>query len=1095
MEAIPTRTLPGSLVPQNSSAIAWGSVALAYGANQTVVVVDPVMCAVVQTLDSHQAAITAVAWRPDQTAELLLQPCSLHLASADSSGRILVWDVAAGTLLADCVDADKRFKNCRQVAQLQWLPFQSPNTNYLLALHVPSLIVLWNADQGTALWKCEGDKLSLFALDPFDSRIAVISDNALCLASFSVAAPPALTGPRYRVASEEDSKSDDSGEGNILKIFFCMHDRNQLFLLFRRELLAMDLEINQTIVSIKPERASDRFRTVLASQWRPALYILDETSTVTYRPRVGSIGSPYDVAAITEPLRLGRNSTLTMLAVNPLCESEMAVVSSDGKLFLFKNAAADATTFNPYVVQRIGVHAYLQNLTSGTCVKMRPQPIGRPNEDNLQLLAVGTGLGTLQIFNLGSGALFKILTVSPYAIKTMDWLGRNQLIVYSCEDSAVGLRSRLHRVDIRNGRTALLREVSQNDVTLVSLRVSRYEQYFALLFKDRPPELWDARTELPIKLPGSFSTCSAVEWSLSGLSAQGHAKEEEKPADPQLFQDGGAKYVKEYCIIVVPDGYVYCYLVDGGAAKHMATISSDLTMATVTCVAWKGEILVLGDNTGTLTLWDLKNQVPKHVATGHASVKDMAFAPGRGNRLLVLFSDGVDIWDAGVIEAVCRRKEARGTKTSIIAISWVNPERPVLVYADGPVKLVDTKLQSQLSVPALTDTRVHPRLRITQSAVALHQLQCMLEDSTVSAYVGKADFSPSLDDLQRLCSTLPSEVATIMSMADATAVRCLHAARYFGDLFHTKFWTLVAKYLRPPEPVGPDSGDIVPINIERLASQSTISKASSLSAQPPSNIPGCFSAIAPPDELRLMELQRLDLYQARRLSYDQVRAVAGQQIMMGLNEQAINTLLSTSPDNPNFLSDCLRACVIAAVNTPSIAKQIMQTAAMALISGGHLRQGVELLFTAGLGQTACIHLQHDGRWAEAARLAKATLPASEYIPVLVIWAEHLVASGISTSKEEAVLLYVSCGLFRKAIDLLLAMARPMTAALLLRACLESGAVTITGDHDDARVKNAISHAFATRVHAAYAHYLQEIGLDIPSSMLRLRSPSETSIEA
>jgi hypothetical protein len=140
---------------------------------------------------------TQLVWRPDETTELLEQSCILQLASGDSSGRflydpfrlfniarLLIWDVAAGALLADCSDPDKRFKSCRQIGELAWLPYQvipfvccrscahllyiilllewckrwhltrqGPGTNYLLALHVPSLLVLWHADRGTALWK------------------------------------------------------------------------------------------------------------------------------------------------------------------------------------------------------------------------------------------------------------------------------------------------------------------------------------------------------------------------------------------------------------------------------------------------------------------------------------------------------------------------------------------------------------------------------------------------------------------------------------------------------------------------------------------------------------------------------------------------------------------------------------------------------------------------------------------------------------------------------------------------------------------------------------------------------------------------------
>ncbi len=38
----------------------------------------------------------------------------------------------------------------------------------------------------------------------------------------------------------------------------------------------------------------------------------------------------------------------------------------------------------------------------------------------------------------------------------------------------------------------------------------------------------------------------------------------------------------------------------------MATLNSDLTLAAVSCVAWKGDILVLGDSGGGLIFWDLR---------------------------------------------------------------------------------------------------------------------------------------------------------------------------------------------------------------------------------------------------------------------------------------------------------------------------------------------------------------------------------------------------------------------------------------------------------------------------------------------------------
>lgn len=38
------------------------------------------------------------------------------------SCRILIWDVAAGSLIAECVDAEKRLKSTRHIGQMTWLP-------------------------------------------------------------------------------------------------------------------------------------------------------------------------------------------------------------------------------------------------------------------------------------------------------------------------------------------------------------------------------------------------------------------------------------------------------------------------------------------------------------------------------------------------------------------------------------------------------------------------------------------------------------------------------------------------------------------------------------------------------------------------------------------------------------------------------------------------------------------------------------------------------------------------------------------------------------------------------------------------------------
>lgn len=55
-----------------------------------------------------------------------------------------------------------------------WLKWQDSSLDFLLALHPPYNLVLWNADSGEKIWKKSyTDSLVSMALDPFNlNRIA-----------------------------------------------------------------------------------------------------------------------------------------------------------------------------------------------------------------------------------------------------------------------------------------------------------------------------------------------------------------------------------------------------------------------------------------------------------------------------------------------------------------------------------------------------------------------------------------------------------------------------------------------------------------------------------------------------------------------------------------------------------------------------------------------------------------------------------------------------------------------------------------------------------------------------------------------------------
>lgn len=80
---------------------------VAYGAQTTVVVVDPVTLQCAQTLTKHRTHVVKVRWRKTRHYHQLSAPYSLVLASADAAGTILVWEVTKAEVTATLSEGTK----------------------------------------------------------------------------------------------------------------------------------------------------------------------------------------------------------------------------------------------------------------------------------------------------------------------------------------------------------------------------------------------------------------------------------------------------------------------------------------------------------------------------------------------------------------------------------------------------------------------------------------------------------------------------------------------------------------------------------------------------------------------------------------------------------------------------------------------------------------------------------------------------------------------------------------------------------------------------------------------------------------------------
>ncbi|KHN72098.1 WD repeat-containing protein 11 [Toxocara canis] len=136
---------------------------LAYGSHCTLIVVDCLRRMIIQTLEKHNAAISHVSWAPEEDARPILER-QLRCASADISGLIVVWNVLEGSPLSSF-----RHLNSAPLS-IGWYPWEDASSDFLLALHSPSTLVLWNTATGDRIWNVlYVQQVCLFALDPFDA--------------------------------------------------------------------------------------------------------------------------------------------------------------------------------------------------------------------------------------------------------------------------------------------------------------------------------------------------------------------------------------------------------------------------------------------------------------------------------------------------------------------------------------------------------------------------------------------------------------------------------------------------------------------------------------------------------------------------------------------------------------------------------------------------------------------------------------------------------------------------------------------------------------------------------------------------------------
>ncbi|KAL8187257.1 UNVERIFIED_CONTAM: WD repeat-containing protein 11, partial [Gekko kuhli] len=1084
------RTLTGALSPQNRGAADWGWQGLiAYGCHSLVLVIDSKTAQTLQVLERHKANVVKVKWAKENYHHNIGSPYSLRLASADATGKIIVWDVATGAARCEIQEHTK------PIQDMQWLWSQDASRDLLLAVHPPNYIVLWNADTGTKLWKKSyAENILSFSFDPFDpSNLTLLtSEGIVFISDFSPSKAPASSGKKVYISSPRSSpvhnklvsatgakkaldkvkilitNEKPSAESvtlnDCLQLSYLPSKRNYMLLLYPREILILDLEVNQTVGVIAIERTGVPFLQVIPCFQRDGLFCLHENGCITLRVRrsASNISSApsedpdpdpiqeliYDLRSQCDAIRVTKTVRPFSMVCCPINENSAALVVSDGRVMIWElkstisgrsvrtsnssasplyspvsfcgipvgpsqNRLPDLSLDNmigqgtisseeqlkSYCLQEVHLKFLLTGLLSGLplppfAIRMCP-PLTTKNIKQYQpLLAVGTSNGSVLVYNLTSGLLHKELSIHSCEVKGIEWTSLSGFLSFATSTpNNLGLvRNELQLVDLPTGRSIAFRgERGTDEPAIEMIKVSHLKQYLAVVFKDKPLELWDIRTcTLLREMSKNFPTITALEWSpshnlkslrkkqlaareamarqtvsdsteLSTLESSVISLLQEAESKSELSQNISAR---EHFVFTDTDGQVYHLTVEGNSVKDSARIPPDGSMGSITCIAWKGDILVLGDVDGNLNFWDLKARVSRGIPTHRGWVRKIRFAPGKGNqKLIVMYNDGAEVWDTKEVQMVSSLRSGRNVNFRVLDVDWCTSDKVILASDDGCIRVLEMTMKSacfrmdeqELSEPVWCPYLLVPRASLALKAFLLHQPWNNKYSLDIS-HINYPENENIKNLLQEQLYSLSNDIKKLLLDPEFTLLqRCLLVARLYGDESELHFWSVAAHYLHA------------------FSQEKTLmAKAEDLFSQEKWSSPLdiCYDTLCENSYFQKFQLERVNLQEVKRSNYDHTRKCTDQLLLLGQTDRAVQLLLETNAENPYYYCDSLKACLVTTVTSSGPSQSTIKLVATNMIANGKLAEGVQLLCLIDKAADACRYLQTYGEWNRAAWLAK-----------------------------------------------------------------------------------------------------------------------------
>ncbi|VDM58750.1 unnamed protein product [Angiostrongylus costaricensis] len=941
-------SLPGGLHPSNRNAIDWNSKGtIVYGSHNLLFVVDAFRFKRVQTIELHTTAIDRVCIAIFLSFTSFLN--DHRIASSDISGQIIISEPITATKKCQFAHA------ASNVLNMKWFVWKDMSRDFLLSLHSGDCLILWNTDNGEKMWSVTYTT-SLFdmALDPFNSHHSHIFHFFFILLVSSVGCKIALcfdinlnTVPTNSCRTVSLCEDQVKLASSVQSIVFHKAFRDILFVADHTQVYCFHTELFAVLFSTTLE---PNVISLFCCSSRDAVFSVQASGSITLR--IGTFSATNERAGaqlgLEKVVRLGTQQRAVSAALCPVTQNSIAVVFSSGKLVLWQLTSEGALThdyrnsfiednlafgkdLNTTPVGTLSIHqtAFLDALSSGvSCLRIRPMNDFSKGDDSLDkiafefshLIAVGSHSGILHLVDVFTCDIIREFTIQSSPIKCLEWGGAYTVITSGYSHSlstAQVVRNDLFATDIRTGMKRRIRpEADESPITL--LRVSFYQCYLALAFQREPLEIWDLKDfRLLRRMSKTCPLIVDMAWSC-------------KHHGIKTTEGGGLSVYRENLVILDSDNRVYHVVVKGLHVKDGKEVNTQLKSGgwSIRTMAWKDDILVMGDAEGRVVIWDLGRRQSRDIRASRFPVVRMTFSRLAGDHTLaILHPRELSLWDT---EALTRQHH---------------------VSLDPSQSALDMDLCGVSPVLLTNDNVLRYAPDVLKNSPMLEKGSLMLKDFFTSLFLGFVTFKrEGSSDYPVLARIIARKVSSKLSSGDAVNLSALKNQmllnRFLGDICLCQLLATVCSTLSKDEP----------------------------------QLPPDLQMFWPNPVFREREL-RVTCAACSATNVEEDKLV--ERAVVAGGKAKVDRLIGSS----DLRHASLKAALLVSSQDCEQARSLIKLIATNLIASDLIEDGVELLFLVNAGGDACKYLQSQRQWDKSIIYAKMGLEDSE--DVHNKWINHL----------------------------------------------------------------------------------------------------------